>query len=304
MKVYLNDPIDPAAFERLAGHVEIVTGFEHPEELDAIIVRQKYVTRDVIARAKRCRLIQQHGTGLDRIDTRAAREYGIPVRNTPGINAQSVAEYAMLLILALSRNARVIDRRVREGSIASFGAPGTVGTEVRGKRLGLVGSGNVAQRLGEMAKNGFSMEVMCFSGHRAPDEVRALGFEPASSPEELFERCDYVSLHSLLTEETRHMVGRELLRHAKPGMILINTARGGLVDEKALYEALTNGTIAAAGLDVFEKEPPDAADPLLSLDNVIAGMHVGGSTREAMARNGKIVVDNVFAALGIDEKEG
>lgn len=300
MKVYLNDAIAPSAYERLKKHVEIVTDFEHPEELDAIIVRQQPCGREVISRAVKCRLIQQHGTGLDRIDTAAAREFGIPVGNTPGVNAQSAAEYTILLLLAAARKAAVIDRKTRAGQLSAFGLPETVGIELRGKRLGLIGFGHIAAIVAETAKCGFHMEAACCSAHLSRREIMEKGLLPASSPEELFETCDFVSLHGLLTPQTRHMVGRELLRHARPGLILVNTARGGLVDEAALCEALRDGRLAAAGLDVFEKEPPDTDNPLLAMDNVVCGMHVAGSTRDALERNGKAVVDRVFQALGID----
>lgn len=299
MKVYLNDPVAPSALERLKAHVEIVDHFDRPEELDAIIVRQQYCTADVIRRATRCRLIQQHGAGLDRIDTRAAEECGIPVRNTPGVNSRSVAEYAVAMMLDLSRKVTQIDRKTRKGLLPAFGMPETVGSELSGKRLGLVGSGHVAQDVAQICKEGFRMEICCCSAHRRDAELRDLGFAPMPL-HELFAVCDYVSLHCLLTPETYHMIGRSCFHGCNPNLILINTARGGLVDEEALYEALTSGIIAAAGLDVFEEQPPSTDNPLLSLDNFLAGMHVAGSTHEALERNGKAVVDSVFEVLGID----
>lgn len=302
MKVYLNDPIADDARARLEKHVELVSDFEHPEELDAIILRQQYCTREVISRAKKCRLIQQHGAGLDRIDLEAAREYGIPVRNTPGLNARAVAEYALAMMLDLSRRVTVIDGKTRRGALPRFGMPETVGRELTGKTLGLVGSGHVARELAQIARDGFRMELRCFSAHRSAAEIEALGFRPASSLPDLFASCDYVSLHCLLTTETYHLVDAALLRASNPGLILINTARGGLIDEAALYEALRDGTLTAAGLDVFERQPPATDNPLLSLDNFLAGMHVGGSTHEALERNGRAVVDAVFDALGIEEK--
>ena len=301
MKVYLNDPIAPSAVERLKKHVELVDSFEHAEELDAIIVRQQYCPAEVIRRATRCRLIQQHGVGLDRIDTEAAEAAGIPVKNTPGSNARSVAEYTIAMLLALSRKLTAIDKKTREGKLPAFGMPETVGIEMSGKKLGLVGSGHVAREVAQIARDGFHMEVLCFSRHKTPEQLEALGMEPVSELKELFKRCDYLSLHCLLTAESHHLVGAELLREADPRLILVNTARGGLIDEQALFEALRDHRIAAAGLDVFEEQPPSVENPLLGLDNFLAGMHVGGSTHEAMERTGHAVVDSVFAALGITE---
>ena len=301
MKVFLNDPVAPSVVERLKKHVELVDNFEHPEELDAIIVRQQYCTADMIRKATKCKIIQQHGVGLDRIDTETAREAGIPVNNTPGTNARSVAEYAIAMMLDLSRKVSLINEKTREGKLTAFGMPETVGTELCGKKLGLVGSGHIASEVAQIARDGFRMKLFCFNPHRSPDQIRMLGMEPVSEIRELFQICDYVSLHCSLTAETYHMVNAELLRNANPHLILINTARGGLIDEPALFEALCEKRIAAAGLDVFEEQPPSVSNPLLKLDNFLAGMHVAGSTKEAMERTGHAAVDAVFSALGIEE---
>ncbi|MBR2783761.1 MAG: phosphoglycerate dehydrogenase [Firmicutes bacterium] len=299
MKVYLNDPIDPAARQRLLERVELTDSFAHPEELDAIIVRQQYCPAEVIRRAKKCRLIQQHGVGLDRIDVAAARECGIPVRNTAGSNARTVAEYTMALLLDVARKVSCIQRQTRAGLLTSFGRPETVGTELCGKRLGLVGCGHIAGEVRQIAREGFRMEVCCCSPFDPPEVVAASGMTPVKSVGELLASCDAVSLHCLLSEQSYHIIDTAALRQARPGLILINTARGGLIDEQALYQALTEGRLAGAGLDVFEHQPPDPSDPLLGLDNVVATMHVAGSSREALARTGRQVVDAVFAALGI-----
>ena len=145
------------------------------------------------------------------------------------------------------------------------------------------------------------MEIFCFNPHRSPEQIGALGMRPVSELRELFRICDYVSLHCLLTAESYHMVNAEVLRDANPHLILINTARGGLIDEPALYDALCGKKIAAAGLDVFEEQPPSVNNPLLKLENFLAGMHVAGSTEEALERTGHAAVDAVFSALGIEE---
>ena len=299
MKVYLNDPIAPSAIERLKKHVEIIDNFDHPEELDAIIVRQQYCTADVIKRASRCRLIQQHGVGLDRIDTKAAEAYGIPVKNTPGINSRSVAEYTVAMMLDLSRKVAQIDQKTRKGLLPSFGMSETIGFEMADKRLGLIGSGHVAHDVAQICRDGFHMDICCSSTHHSDTEIRDMGYVPMSL-HELFSSCDYVSIHCLLTPESYHLIDRSCFACCNPNLFLINTARGGLVDEEALYEALVSGKIAGAGLDVFEKQPPSTGNPLFTLGNFLSGMHVAGSTYEALERNGKAVVDSVFEALGID----
>lgn len=299
VKVYLNDPIADSALERLRAHVELVDNFDHPEELDAIIVRQQYCTADVIRRAVRCRLIQQHGVGLDRIDTKAAEECGIPVKNTPGINSRSVAEYTVAMMLDLSRKVTEIDKKTRAGQLPRFGMPETVGYEISHKRIGLLGSGHVAREVAQICRDGFHMDVCCCSFRHSDEEIRKMGYIPISF-RDMFSDCDLVSLHCMLTPETYHIVDGNCFEACSPKLIFINAARGGLVDEEALYEALVSKKLAAAGLDVFEQQPPSTDNPLLSLDNFLAGMHVAGSTHEALERNGKAVVDSVFAALGID----
>lgn len=300
-KVYLNDPIAESAAERLKKHVQIVDNFNHPEELDAIIVRQQYCRREVIERACKCKLIQQHGTGLDRIDLNAAAEKGIPVKNTPGVNARSVAEYAVAMMLALSRKVNVIHQKTSQGNLPAFGMSETVGFEMSGKKLGLVGSGHIARDVAQIASDGFHMKVYCYNPHRTDQELMDLGFIPVQTIEELLRTCDYVSLHCTINSEAYHIINADSLQHCNPNLILVNTARGGLIDEFALFDALKCKKLRAAGLDVFEEEPPDPNHPLFSLDQFLAGMHVGGSTYEALERNGKAVVDSVFEALGITE---
>ena len=152
--VYLHDHICDSAVARLRRHVNLVDNFDHPEELDAIIVRQQYCPREVISRAKRCRLIQMHGVGLDRIDVEAAKEYGISVKRTKGGNAQSVAELAIGFMLAMARKMKFLDRGLQAGKFQTFGLPETVGLELSGKKLGLVGGGQIAQLVADIAHDG------------------------------------------------------------------------------------------------------------------------------------------------------
>lgn len=299
MKVYLNDPIAPSALRRLKKHVEVIDNFDRPEELDAIIVRQQYCPGEIIRRAKKCRLIQQHGVSLDRIDTDAARECGIPVKNTPGVNSRSVAEFTVAMMLDLSRRVTQTDCKTRRGSLPAFGMPETVGVEMTGKKLGLIGAGHIARDVAQICSQGFRMELYCFDPHKSEAELTNMGFNPMGL-HELFTSCDYVSVHCPLNKETYHMIDDSCFLRSNSKLILINTARGGIVDEAALYGALVSGRLAAAGLDVFEKEPPSVDNPLLKLPNFLAGMHVAGSTHEALERNGRAVVDSVFEALGIN----
>lgn len=299
--VYLNDHISENAVKRLQEHVRLVDNFDHPEEIDAIIVRQQYCTREMIEKAKHCRLIQMHGVGLERIDVDAAKEAGIPVLNVPGENAESVAELAVAMLLALSRKLTYVNDGVKAGRFSRFGLPETEGNEVFGKVLGLVGGGRIARRTGEVMKAAFGAQVLVYDPFLDEAECGKLGFTRIADLRELFANSDFVSIHVPLLDSTRHMINHEILECAKPGQILVNTARGGVVDEQALYAALTSGKLKAAGMDVFEQQPPKTDNLLLSLDNFIGTIHIGGSTKEALERIGKIVVDHVFQSLGIEE---
>lgn len=300
-KVYLNDIICDSALARLKSKVELVNNYDHPEELDAIIVRQEYCSRDVIEKAKKCKLIQMHGVGLDRIDVDAAKEYKIPVKNVPAENSQSVAELAVTLIMALSRKVKMIDSGLQVGKYERFGLPELTGNEISHKVLGLVGGGHIAQLTAAIFANGFHCRVLCYDPFLSEEKCSSLGFTKVETLEELVQRANFVSIHVPLLESTKHMINRELLNHANPNLILVNTARGGIVDENALYEALRDGKIKAAGMDVFEAQPPEKTNPLLALPNFIATLHVGGSTQESLERVGNSLVDNVFNALDIQE---
>ncbi len=299
--VYLNDHISPDAVARLKAHVRLVDNFDKPEEIDAIIVRQQYCTGEIIRKVKNCKLIQMHGVGLERIDVEAAKEAGIPVSNVHGGNAQSVAELSVALILALSRKLTYINDGVKKGKFSRFGLPETEGNEVSGKTLGLIGGGQIAQLTAKLMRNAFNARILVYDPFLDEAKCAESGYEKVDDLKVLFKNSDFISIHVPLLDSTKHMVNKDVLDHAKKGLMLINTARGGIVDENALYEALISGKLKAAAMDVFEQQPPKTDNPLLSLDNFIGTIHIGGSTAEALERNGRIVVDNVFEALGIEE---
>ncbi len=299
--VYLNDHISPNAVNRLKQHVKLVDNFDEPEKIDAIIVRQQYATKEIIDKLTNCKLIQMHGVGLERIDLEAAKKAGIPVKNTQGGNAQSVAELAVGLMLALSRKINYIYDGMKKGKFTKFGLPETEGNEIYGKVLGLVGGGQIARLTAKIMTTAFAAKVLVYDPFLDAEKCKALGFEKIETLNELFSKSDFISIHVPMLDSTKHMINKEVLDSSKPGLILIDTARGGVVDENALYDALVSGKVKAAGLDVFEEQPPKKDNPLFTLDNFIGTLHVGGSTAEALERNGQMVVDNIFETLGIEE---
>ena len=301
MKVYLNELVAESVIERLQKHVEIITDLDHPEELDAIIVRQTPVTRELIEKAVNLKVIAMHGIGLDRIDVEAAKEHGIPVYNVPGVGAEAVGELAVTYIMALSRKLKRAQWGLEQGRYASFGPSELVGHELNGKTLGVIGAGNISMVVVRIMRNAFGVTVLAYDPYLTEERAESLEIEKIDNLNELFERSDFVSISVPLTNETRNMINEEVLSHAKKDLILINTARGGIIDEDALYNALQNGVMGGAGLDVTVQEPISKDNPLLTLDNFMCTPHIGGSTYESRERVGHVVVDNVFRALGIEE---
>jgi D-3-phosphoglycerate dehydrogenase len=256
-------------------------------EADVLIVRRWYVDRAALEAGKRLRAVVTVGVGVEKIDVQAATELGIPVANSPG-NSISVAEATMLLALAVSKRLPTWIEAARTGHQPDASVRGV---ELYGKTIGLVGLGRIGQRVAELAR-AFGMEVLAYDPY-----VPSSPLAQMVPLDELLQRSDVVSLHTVLTPETHHMIGARELALMKPTAFLINTSRGGVVDERALVEALQEGRIAGAGLDVFEVEPPSPDNPLLSMPNVVATPHALPRTEEAMARCAAMTEESVIAAL-------
>jgi phosphoglycerate dehydrogenase-like enzyme len=242
--------------------------------------------------APKLKLVQLLSAGYDRVDIEAARRAGVPVCNNGGANAIAVSEHSILLMLAVCRRLTWLHEMVASGRWRGNDVANVRLYELSGRTLGLVGLGNIGKKVARLAK-GFGMAVQYFDIARlSEDAADALGVKFRLF-NELLRTSDIVSLHVPLTPASRHMMGAAQFRLMKPTAYLINTCRGPVVDEAAMYEALTNGTIAGAGLDVFDQEPPPANNPLFNLDNVILTPHYAGPTwdnQSARFRNG---FDNV-----------
>ncbi|HEY8417718.1 MAG TPA: phosphoglycerate dehydrogenase [Limnochordales bacterium] len=256
-----------------------------------LIVSTEPVTAAVMDRAgSALRVIARYGSGTDNVDVAAATERGIVVTNTPGANDVAVAELTLGLMLALARRIPAAHDAVRRGR---WERP--VGTELRGKRLGLIGLGRIGLEVAKLAR-AMGMEVTYYDVMRRPEEERRwdLTFAPLT---EVVAQADVISVHVPLTPATHHLIGARELSRVKPGALLINTARGGVVDEVALLAALENGRLAGAALDVFEREPPPADHPLLCHPKVIHTPHMGARTQEAVARMAEGAVAAVLDVL-------
>lgn len=273
------------ALRELAGH--------EPEEVvaaaqgaDAVFVYYARFQRDTIARLEGVRVLARCGTGYDNIDVAAAREHGIEVVYVPDYGIDDVADHALALMLACARRIAYADRRVRAGAWPGYGELGPM-FRLRGRTLGLFGYGRIGRRLGEKGE-ALGMRVLAHDPYVAG---------AAATREELFETADVVSVHAPLTPETRHAVGAAELAAMKPGAILVNTARGAIVDTVALATALRDGPLGGAGIDVFEEAPLPADHPLRACENVVLTPHSAAYTEEALAEVRKRALADVLRIL-------
>lgn len=256
----------------------------------ALVVRYGKVSACIMDQAPGLKVIAKHGVGIDTIDVQAAAERGIAVKPATGANAAAVAEHTWALILACAKSVPHLNRRMQEGH---WDKPTHKSMELAGRTLGLVGMGAIGERVAQ-AGIAFGMKVLAHDPFRkvAPAGVTLCGLE------ELVAAADVVSLHCPLTPENRNLFSREMFLRMRPGAILVNTARGGLIDESALIEALRAGTIRAAGLDCFSQEPVTDPLELGTLDNVVCSPHIGGVTADAYVNMGTAAARNILNVLG------
>jgi len=246
-------------------------------EAEALIVRSAVkVTREILAQAPKLRVIGRAGVGVDNVDLEAATAAGVLVMNTPGGNAVSVAEHTLALMLAL---ARAVPQATASTKSGKWEKKKFLGSELRGKTLGIIGLGSIGREVVRRAR-AFEMRILAYDPYVNPQTAADLDLELADLPR-LYAESDYISLHTALTPETQRLLGREAFAQMKPGVRIINCARGEMIDAEALREAVQSGKVAGAGLDVFPKEPPPPEDPLLGVECLVATPHIAGSTEEA-----------------------
>lgn len=260
---------------------------------DGLIVRSATkVTKEIINAADKLRVIGRAGVGLDNVDLAAATQKGIIVMNTPAGNTISTCEHAISMILSLSRNIPQANASTKKGE---WKRSKFMGVELYGKNLGVVGFGRIGSEVAKRALS-FGMKILAYDPFLSREVAEGLGVEVVEF-KELLERCDYITIHTPLTEETRHMISKEEFEIMKPGVRIINCARGGIIDEAALVKAVKEGKVAGAAMDVFEKEPIQADNEILKLDNIIATPHLGASTEEAQVNVAIEVAEIVRDAL-------
>lgn len=304
MKVYLGNQFHPDAVEWLKSVATVTDNFDNIEELDGIIIRGGSVTRAMFEKAKNLKAVGRHGVGYDTIDIEAAKEHNVKVLNVPYGNANSVAEMIVARFMEMSRNLYKANAMLRKGEVEKIAPPELEGTELRGKTLGLIGMGNIAQRVANIMKNAFDVDVLGYDPFVDEAEAQKRGIKKIGSIEELLEVSDLVNLSVALTPATMHMISGKVFDHFKPGAIFVNTARGGIVDEEDLYQALVSKKLRAAAFDVFEHEPLSAESKLLKLDNFSATPHIGGTTEEAVRRTSMGICKNVVKVIKGEVAEG
>ena len=297
MLVYLSEYIDPEAEALLREKAEVVNTFDRIAEIDAIILRNIPVTAEMMDQAKNLKVIGKHGVGVNTIDVDAARERGIRVVYTPTANADSVAEMTVALFLALERGIVEANMNCRRGAYDKIGPKSLIGTEIGGKTLGQIGMGNIAQRIAAIMKNGFNCRILGYDPFVTAEEAAARGFEKFDSLEEMLEQSDLVNINVPLVKSTERMISGDVFNHFKPSAVFVNAARGAVIDETDLYNALVAGKLKAAACDTFVSEPPTPDNPLLSLENFSATPHIGGNTEESLRRTGREVVEQTLAVL-------
>ncbi|HID71436.1 MAG TPA: phosphoglycerate dehydrogenase [Thermoplasmata archaeon] len=300
MKILVNDPLDEKAIEMLTKEHEVDIKEYKKEELlevienyHAVLVRGRTkIDREIIEKAKNLKVIGRAGIGVDNIDIKYAGEKGIPVVNAPTGSTYSVAELTMLHILALHRQFGVANNTTKEGK---WEKKRLKGWELHGKTLGLVAVGRIGFEVASRAR-AFGMKVVAYDPYISQEVLDKVEGKLYNSLEKVLREADVVSIHSPLTEETYHMIGEKELEIMKNSAFLVNCARGGIIDEKALYKALVEKKIAGAALDVFEHEPPSES-PLLKLDNVHVTPHIGANTYEAQEKASTIAAEQVLKVL-------
>ena len=308
LKILITDPLAKEGVEVLKASNQVVvdvktklTGQELLKIIggyDGLVVRSTtQVTREVLAAAKKLKVIGRAGAGLDNIDVEAASKQGVIVMNAAGGNTISTAEHTGSMILSLSRSIPQASASLREGK---WDRSAFMGVELYGKYLGIVGLGRIGSEVAKRALS-FGMRILVFDPHLSEEKVREIDAAPVATLEELLKKADYITVHTPLTADTRGLIGEEQFALMKPGVRVINCARGGIISEKALIKALNSGKVAGAALDVFEQEPPKNKE-LLQHPKVVATPHLGASTQEAqqnVAREIAVSVRDYLLGAGI-----
>jgi len=307
-KVYITRRIPPQALENIAKSCDYRIWDHEDQPIPTEVLDREIADCDGVLtllterwdgvrldKAPRLKVVANMAVGFDNINVADCTERGVLVTNTPGVLTETTADLTWALILAAARRIPEADRLVRAGEWRTWSPMFMTGQDVHGATLGIIGFGRIGQAVARRAR-GFNMKVIYYG--RARNPVAEQEYEAEYQPlDDLLKAADFVSLHVNLSAETRGLIGERAFSLMKPTAVLINTARGGIVDEAALYEALTTGRIWAAGLDVFEREPAQPDHPVLQLSNLVALPHIGSASINTRIRMATLAAENLVAAL-------
>jgi len=300
MKIYVLDAFHLSGVEFAEKQAEVIR-WDDPraknwhEDADGLMVRGKKIAAEDMARAKKLRVISKQGVGLDNIDLDAAKARGIAVCRTPGVNSEAVAEMALSLGLSVARRVTEFDRMTRaDGKVqrANF-----LGYESWQKTVGIVGMGNIGTLVARKWRGAFDAKIIGYDPYVPANRWSELPHKRAASLEEMLPQVDILSLHLPLTPESRNLIDAARLALMKPSAIVVNTSRGGIVNEAALYQAISSGKLFGAGFDVFEVEPPTSDHPLMSLPTFVGTPHAAAGTIETQARSSMLAASQLLEAL-------
>lgn len=312
-KILIVEHIHPAGERLLAQAAELV--FPHPQngngvlalvgDCDALVVRNTKIPRPILEAGPRLCVVGRHGVGYDSIDTSAATALGIPVVYTPAANTESVAEIAVGFILMLGRKIYRAHTAMQSGDLLSDTVTlsvmaqrsGLTSSDLWGKTIGIVGVGRIGSSMARKMKAAFNMRVLGYDPYLDASVLAGYGVEKVERLEEMLPYCDFLTLHCPGGAETHHMIDAARLACLKPGAYLVNTARGSVVDEAALVDALASGRLAGAAIDVYDPEPPLPGNPLLRMENVIVTPHFCAMTEESLRNMAVAVAEGVLDAL-------
>lgn len=298
MTVYLSEYIYPEARKLLESRAKVVDNFENSQEIDAIILRGVNVDAAIMDKCPNLKVIGKHGVGCNTIDLEAAKERGITVLNTPRTNTNSVAELIVGEMLDVARNITAANNGAIEGKFTTIAPKAMTGLELTGKTLGLVGTGNIARRVAEILQGGFGVKIVAYDPYVSAEAMEKMGYRKFEDVGDMIAEADIINVSVPLTPGTVNLISGAVFDRFRPNAILINAARGGIVNEQELYEALKAGKLRGAACDAFVQEPPTGENTnLFRLSNFIGTPHIGAATEESLERTGLEVVEEVLRVL-------
>lgn len=288
--IFLCEDIDHDSYLMLKKHFNVIDDFNQISICHGIFSRNLKIDKEFIDRCSHLEIIGIHGSGVDDVDLDYIKEKGIHLFNTPNLNSLSVAELIVSFILTMSRKTYLLDNDFKKDLIHKVAPIEYLGNEISGKTIGLIGTGHIAIKAANILKYGFNMKVIAYSRSLTRDKAKDLGFIYSDSIEYVLRNSDFINIGTSLNTDTFHMINKDLLQLIPKHAYLINTARGAIVNEDDLYNALKDKWFAGYACDVLENEPVSSDYPLLLLDNVFYTPHIGGSTKECLNRVGNAVV--------------